>query len=290
MTSSAPTAVGVVTSVRRYPVKSMLGEELPAGRLTSRGLSGDRAWGLVDDETGHVVSVKRPRRWGRVFELTATTGPGGVGVTFPDGLTWAVEDPDLPARLSDFFGRSVSVASVPPEGATFEEAWERDLKNGVPPWFDLPARSDGDEADLIDGGQFMSDQGTFFNYGAVHLVTTSTTRRLTELAPASRFDPHRFRPNIVVDTDGQGFVESEWQGRTLSIGGAILAVTFTVPRCVMTTLEQGDLPADREVLRTVSKHNSVDCFGVGTAYPCVGVYADVVTEGDVAPGQPVLLH
>lgn len=31
----------------------------------------------------------------------------------------------------------------------------------------------------------------------------------------------------------------------------------------MTTLQQGDLPADREILRAVSQHNSVDCFGLG---------------------------
>jgi uncharacterized protein YcbX len=244
----------------------------------------------VDDETGKVVSAKRPRRWGRAFDLAATTGAAGVCITFPDGRAWSVGDPDLPARLSGFFGRSVSVMSVPPQGATFEEAWEAELKNGAAPWFDLPSRADDGDDDLIDGGQFMSEHGTFFNFGAVHLVTTGTTRRLAELAPGSRWDPERFRPNLLVDTEDDGFIETAWQGRSLSIGTAKLAVTFTVPRCVMTTLQQGDLPADREILRTVSKHNSVDCFGLGTAYPCVGVYADVVVEGSVEAGQPVLLE
>ena len=43
----------------------------------------------------------------------------------------------------------------------------------------------------------------------------------------------------------------------------------------MTTLAQGDQPADREVLRTISRENAVDVLETGTPYPCVGVYADV---------------
>jgi uncharacterized protein YcbX len=70
-------SVGVLTSIQRFPVKSMLAEELQVARLTSRGVLGDRVLALVD-ETGKVVSVKRPRRWGRMFDLTATTTPDGL--------------------------------------------------------------------------------------------------------------------------------------------------------------------------------------------------------------------
>jgi uncharacterized protein YcbX len=163
------------------------------------------------------------------------------------------------------------------------ESWVRELKNGIDP----PVQSrmlDGDE--LVDAGQTMGPEGHFFNHGVIHLVTTSTTRRLGELAPNSRFDPHRFRPNVVIDTSDEGFVETAWQGKTITIGDVRLAVTFTVPRCVMTTLAQGDLPADREVLRTIAQHNSVH-LGGGVHYPCVGVYADVVSEGDIRAGDPV---
>lgn len=40
----------------------------------------------------------------------------------------------------------------------------------------------------------------------------------------------------------------------------------------MTALPQGDLPADPDVLRTMTKHNAVDTFATGTPYPCAGVY------------------
>lgn len=282
------TPVGMVSAIRRYPVKSMLGEELDAVSVAEGGVSGDRAYALLDDETGKVISVKRPKRWARIFELMAVTGSQGVEVRFPDGDVFPIDDAALPGRLSGFLGRPVSVASVPPAGATFDEAWVRELKDGADPYFGMPSRTEeGDE--LVDGGQFMSEQGTFFNFGAIHLVTTSTTRRLTQLAPGSRFDAHRFRPNLVIDTEDDGFVETSWPGRTLSIGDVQLAVTFTVPRCVMTTLAQGDLPADADVLRTITQHNFVDPGGFGTSYPCVGVYADVLTAGQVHAGQPVTI-
>jgi len=283
----AGSAVGVVQQLRRYPIKSMLGEELTRATLTARGLVGDRVGAVIDDETGRVVSVKYPRRWAGIFELRAVTDDSGVQVCFPDRTRIAMEDSALTGELSAFFGRPVHVAAAPPPNAVFDELWLRDLKDGSDPYLGLPSRTvEGEE--LIEGGQFMSAQGTFFNYGAVHVVTTGTTRRLTELAPATRFDPLRFRPNIVVDTPETGFVETDWVGRTLTVGGVELAVSMTVPRCVMTTLAQEDMPADRDVLRTITKHNAVD-RGLGGAYPCVGIYADVAREGEVRTGDAVTI-
>ena len=279
--------VGRVSSILRYPLKSMLGEELDAVAFDQRGVVGDRRYALIDDETGKVVSVKRPRWWGRMFELSGrTSGDGCAVVAFPDGETVEVGDPKLPVRLTEFFGRTVTVADTPPPDARFDEVWVRELKGGAEPYFGMESRTeDGEE--MIDGGAFMGPAGNFFNFGAVHLVTSSTVRELTRHAPQSRFDAHRFRPNVVVDTDGDGFVETGWQGRTLQIGPVRLRVSFTVPRCVMTTLAQGDLPADRDVLRTIAATNSVDVLQTGTPYPCAGVYADVLADGEIRCGDPV---
>src|SRR5262249_50838717 len=220
-------------SLHRYPVKSMLGEELDQVLVDRRGVVGDRAYALIDDETGKVVSVKRPKRWGRMFEFAAFTHDGTVHVRFPDGTSSTIDDGALPRRLSAFFDRSVSVASSPPPDATFDEVWMRDLKNGIDP----PGASrieDGEE--ISDNGQFMSAIGNFGNGGPLHIVTTSTTRHFAELAPASRFDSKRFRPNIVIETEGEGFIENEWTGRCLTIGGVGMEVVVPTPRCVMTTL------------------------------------------------------
>jgi len=279
--------VGVVRSIFRFPVKSMLGESLDRVPIGGGGVVGDRRYALVDDESGKVVSVKRPKLWARMFELSAQTSGDAVEVHFPDGVSLAIEDPKLRLRLTDFFGRAVSIASTPPPGATFEEVWVRDLKNNIDPFLEMPSRiEDGDE--MIDGGM-MGVTGQFFNGLPIHVVTTSTTRRLSEVAPGSRFDPHRFRPNIVLETTGEGFIENAWAGHVLRIGNVKLGVAIAVPRCVMTTLAQGDLPADTNVLRTISQHNVVD-IGIGSAAPCVGVYADVKSEGEICVGMAASLE
>jgi uncharacterized protein YcbX len=275
--------VGSVQSLHRYPVKSMLGEDLEQVALDRRGVIGDRAYALIDDDTGKVVSIKRPKRWGGMFELAASTRDGTVEVRFPDGTTTAINDASLPGRLSAFFERSVSVAATPPPDATFDEVWMRDLKSGIDP-IGSSRIEDGEE--MIDNGQMMSVNGNFSNGGPIHIVTTSTTSRFAQVAPDSRFDPKRFRPNIVIETDGDGFVENEWTGRKLTIGAVRMTVLVPTPRCVMTTLPQGELPADRKVLRTIAQHNTVD-IGIGV-FPCLGIYA-VSTEGQIRVGDPVTL-
>jgi uncharacterized protein YcbX len=278
--------IGAITELHRYPVKSMLGEDLTVAAMEPRGFVGDRMYALVDEETGKVVSAKYPRRWGRMFELIATTN-GGVRVAFPDGLELAIDDPVLPDRLHWFFGRRVRIATMPPADARYDEAWVRELNGGVDPYLGMPSRMEGGD-ELVDAGQFMQARDAFFDFGALHLVTTSTCRRLAELAPESRFDTARFRPNIVIDTDDPGFPETAWPGRTLAIGDGRLTVSINVPRCVMTTLAQGPLPADREVLRTITKHNAID-IGLGSELPCVGVYAEVDAAATIHVGDEVTL-
>jgi hypothetical protein len=59
-------------------------------------------------------------------------------------------------------------------------------------------------------------------------------------------------------------------------------------RCVMTTLAQPGLPADRETLRTIAASNRIEIAGLGS-WACAGVYADVASPGSVRTGDPVLV-
>jgi uncharacterized protein YcbX len=112
-------------------------------------------------------------------------------------------------------------------------------------------------------------------------VTTATLDRLRALAPEGRFEARRFRPNLVIaPAEGSdGFVEDGWVGWTLALGdGVRLKVTGPCPRCVMTSLAQGDLPKDPSVLRASVRHNGGN----------VGVYASVVRGGLVRRGDAVV--
>ena len=61
--------VGSVTGLWRFPVKSMRGERLDEAHVTERGLVGDRAYALIDTDTGKVVSAKSVKRFPDLFGL-----------------------------------------------------------------------------------------------------------------------------------------------------------------------------------------------------------------------------
>ncbi len=115
----------------------------------------------------------------------------------------------------------------------------------------------------------------------MHLLTTATLDRFRELYPDGRFEVRRFRPNVVVASDELGFVENEWIGRTVAVGDEVcLRITGPCPRCVMTTLPQGDLPKDPGILRAAAQHNQAN----------VGVYAEVIAGGTTRRGDLVALR
>jgi uncharacterized protein YcbX len=279
---------GSVVALWRYPVKSMMGEELNASTVTGRGLLGDRAYALVDRSTGKVASAKHPRKWPRLFDFRASyvdtprrdASMPAVRITLPDGTELASDQADLNSTLSRELHREV----------TLEEA-ERDLQPVVEstlpnPWAPRaeeywPDMEGLDYRDTVT--DFDLPEGTFFDLAVVHVLTTATLDRLRELYPQGRFEVRRFRPNIVVRTpdDANGFVENDWIGSTVRIGDEVrLSITDPCPRCVMTTLPQGDLPKDAGILRTAAQHNKVN----------VGVYAAVVQGGEIRRGAAVMVE
>ncbi len=275
-------ALGSVVSLWRYPVKSMMGEELTAAEVTERGLLGDRAYALVDSSDGKVASAKNPRKWPRLFDFRAAfiddLRPGAtvspVRITLPDGTVVTSGQSDLREVLSRALNREVTL-DVTDRG--HGQAVESD------PWA-VRAEEYWPDMDGLDYRDTVTDfdlpEGTYFDCAVVHMLTTATLERLRELYPQGRFEVRRFRPNIVVQTvDGvKDFVENAWIGRTVRIGDDVmLSVTGPCPRCVMTTLAQGDLPKDSGILRTAARHNQVN----------VGVYASVLRGGTVRRGAAV---
>jgi MOSC domain-containing protein YiiM len=241
-----------------------------SGEIRAIGLT------LVDPSTGKIAGAKNPRKWGYFFDFRAAyveppergSKLPAVRLTLPDGTVVTSEQPDLAQILSKALGHEVAFVKAKGDGessgATAEEYWPDmeglDFRDTVTD-FELPA-------------------GTFFDLAVVHLLTTATIDHLRELYPQGRFEVRRFRPNIVVATgpDQQGFVENDWIGHAVAIGDMVrLRITGPCPRCVMTTLPQGDLPKDAGILRTAAQHNGAN----------VGVYAEVEQGGSVRRGDSV---
>ena len=272
--SNAQTNLGSVVSLWRYPVKSMMGEELNAAVVTQRGVIGDRVYALIDPTTGKVASAKNPRKWAKLFDFRAAfiepprqvANIPPVRITLPDGNIVTTQQLDLNQILSNVLEREVTIGATPPETPSLEEYWP--------------------DMDGLAHREITTDEsmptGTFFDFAVVHLLTTATIDRLRELYPQGRFEVRRFRPNIVVEssTGEKGFLENDWIGRSLAIGAEVrLNIIGGCPRCVMTTLPQGDLPKDPGILRTAAQYNQVN----------VGVYAAVLRGGTIHRGDPVWL-
>jgi uncharacterized protein YcbX len=269
----------VVVSLWRYPVKSMMGEELNAAQVTESGLLGDRAYALIDESDGKVATAKNPRKWPQLFDFRAAlaeapanrAGLAPVRISLPDGTIVSSDQSDASEILSRALVRRVKLASVDrqevPRDATSEEYW-----------LDMEGF---DHRDTVT--EFGLPEHTFFDCAVVHVLTTDTLDRFRKLYPEGRWETRRFRPNIVVNvgSTADDFVEIAWIDHVLEIGDEVrLKVTGPCSRCVMTTLSQGDLPNDAGILRTAAKHNNAE----------IGVYASVLRGGKVRRGDPVTLQ
>jgi hypothetical protein len=290
--------LGPVRELWRYPVKSMQGQRLAEAPLSERGVLGDRAFAVVDRRDGRVASAKHPRKWAALLSCRASfVEPPAprqplppVEIILPDGSTTRSDAPDVDATLSSFIGRDVTLDTIAPDDARLEEWWP-DIEGLAPAEHIESGRiATGDEREVVtqEALGLVSPPGTFFDCGPLHLITDATLEELGRHHRSGHVDVRRFRPNVVVGGAGQGFVENEWLGYTLQIGAAVrVSVALPAPRCVMTTLAQPDIEADRSLLQIVAATNRVTVEGLGT-WSCAGIYATVIEGGAIAVGDQVI--
>ncbi len=282
--------LGRVREIWRHPVKSMEGERIARAPLTDRGVPGDRAWAVRDEVRGGIRGAKKiPGLMRCRARYVETPVPGAVApapeITLPDGTSLRADAHDAAKRVSEAVGSEVTLWPLQPaedrahyrRGAPTHADVQTELRQifGRLPDEPLPdLRSLPREL-----FEYESPPGTYFDAFPLLLVTDASLQRLAELAPASRVDVRRFRPNLVIEmTNGEsGFVEAGWTGAVLRIGGARIEIAMACPRCVMITHGFDDLPADTRLLRTV----------VREANQCVGVYARVREPGEIAEGDGV---
>ena len=223
-----------VAEVWRYPVKSMLGEELNQAEVEPAGIQGDRQWAVVDAESGVSLSAKR---YAELLSCRAWTNDSEIMIALPDGSEFPVSSTEAANGLSDLLGRKVVTRSAE-STQTIQHEFPTAITEG-------------------EGEPFLWEPGTeaFFDRAPLHLLTTATLSELRRLQPESVFHRARFRPNFIIDTDETGFVENDWVNRDLKLGSLKCRVINHKPRCVMVTRYQGDLPKDIEVIRTILKNN-----------------------------------
>ncbi|WP_373539779.1 MOSC domain-containing protein [Chamaesiphon sp.] len=271
----ARTLVGKVSSLWRYPVKSMLGEQLDAVAVTPTGLLGDRAYALWDRQTQRIASAKNPHKWAKLLEFQATfveypqpqaTIPP-VSFALPDGDRATSDDRNIDLILSQLLGREVELLTAVPETPSLDQYWP-----------DLEGAANRDTVT-----QLFMPAGTFFDSCPIHAITTATLARLQQLYPDGHFEPARFRPNILIEPIAADttFVENDWVGSQMTIGNEVrLSIDTACPRCVVTTVAQSDLPTDLNILRTTARHNN----------SIAGIRASVLQPGSIRCGDLIWLE
>lgn len=271
----AATKIGSVASLHRYPVKSMMGEDLNATHVGAKGFHGDRVFAIADAASGKIASAKNPSNWPTLFSFRAAfaaplNGSAAfppVWITLPDGGVVSSEDKNVATQLSSSLGKPVRFLQSATASGTLEEYWpdiDGLARRGVVTDEAMPAE-------------------TFFDLGMIHLLTTATIDSYRALYSEGRFEARRFRPNLVIQTapDFKGFPENEWDEKILAIGGDVkIKITGPCGRCVMTTLPQGDLPRDLGILKTAARHNQAR----------VGAYAAVLQGGVIRAGDMVRME
>jgi uncharacterized protein YcbX len=231
---------GTVTSLHRWPVKSMGGEQVDALRVDRRGAAGDRAHAVFDEFKGaprRLTAREAPRllAWHASYE-GADLGPGDVPaatLTAPDGATWSTADPGLPAALGEDLGRTVALRS--------DAALMPDLPDSL-------------------------------------LVITRATHAAVREALGGDLDVRRFRTNLLVDLDAEPYAEETWEGRGLRVGAVELELLHPCERCVIPTRDPDTQAKNPEVLRWLHReHRSL--FGINARAPRPGTIraGDTVT-------------
>jgi uncharacterized protein YcbX len=244
-------SLGVIRQLARYPVKSMQGEALPSAALTLQGFAEDRRYAFVQATSRSSFPWLTARELPELLHYRTFVEKAGVEKA-------GVEKAGTPEV-------AVAVATAQGENWPIESD---DLRKA------LEARS-GKSLFLL------RDYRGSYDVAPVSLISRQTVARIAE-ETGTKEDSWRFRPNLLVDLkDARPFEELQWVGKTLRIGSAArIAVTEVDQRCVMITLDPATGKSSPEILKcVVQKHGK-----------SAGIYATVLTPGEVRAGDPILLE
>lgn len=274
-------------TIFRYPVKSMGGHTLGSTLLTAKGIPGDRCWALKDEAQGGIKGGKRfPAIMGMSAELLYT--PSEVQqsppakITLNDGTTLLTTDADANERLSEAVGSPVSLWPLLPADQLkhYQRAPPPPGTHPLDALREIFARTPDEPLPYLEGFPevliaYESPPGTYFDAYPLLILSESSMATLQAGDGQSNFDIRRFRPNLLISVDEEGFPEDRWAGREAALGSARLKLDRVCPRCVMTTHGFDNLPKDPGIMRHLVQENGGN----------LGLYASVIEPGEVSAGD-----
>jgi uncharacterized protein len=236
--------IGTVTELYRYPVKSMAGEQLKTAQLDWTGIVGDRRYAL------RRIADTSGFPWltaGRCAALLRYT-PYSSDAAIPDSLPTHIRTPE---------GHEYGILDG-------ELAQHIQQECGAP----------------VE--MFRYKHG-IFDEAPLSLITSTTVQAIAS-ASDTQLEVRRFRPNMLLDTEGaEAFGEDSWLGQTMTFGEGPAApqivATIRDLRCSMVNLHPDTAIVNPQVLRAVVRLNGTHA----------GIYATVTRVGTIAVGANVFL-
>jgi len=237
--------LGHISAIFRYPVKSMAGEKLDTAELGWDGIEGDRRFAF------RRLADRSAFPW-----LTASRLPELL-LYKPIGRRDTAGEP-LPTHIRTPDGREYGLT---------DEALRKEI-------------ADRHRAEV----ELMRLRHGIFDEATVSVIAWATIRSITRGAGHDA-DVRRFRPNVVIDTQGaQSFEEDQWVGKIVEFGsegtGPDISITMRDKRCVMVNFDPDTAESDAEMMKTVIRMN--DNYA--------GVYGTVIRTGELRVGQLVSLR
>lgn len=246
-----------VAAIHRHPVKSLRGEAVTEGLVRADGLEGDRGWGIQDLRTGRILTGRREPPL--LLATAVLQDDGSPAIELPSGETCNGPGRTTDAALSRWLGRPVGLVAATEEPASRAEFF---------------ADATDDTSAAIE---WTMPAGRFVDAMPLLLLTTASLRAARSLHPAGQWDINRFRPNVLIEVEGEDWVEDSWCGRTVHIGTAGISPAAACERCTMVTRPQPDLDRDLDIYKVLARHHG------GT----FGVWSRVATPGTISVGDTV---
>ena len=180
-------------------------------------------------------------------------------ITLPDGQELAGTGPVTDDALSAWLGKPVTLIAASESVAAYAEYF---------------ADATDDASQAIE---WTLPKGRFVDLFPVLVMTTAGLRSGAGAYPGGTWDVRRFRPNILIQLNGEGWLEDAWAERHLNIGSAQLIPRQRCTRCTMVNRAQPGLDMDVNIYKTLYRTHQ------GKA----GMWTQVLLPGSISEGDPV---
>jgi hypothetical protein len=123
--------------------------------------------------------------------------------------------------------------------------------------------------------EWTMPKGRFVDAFPVLIMTTAGLLSGASAHSAGTWDVRRFRPNVLIQLDGEGWLEDAWADRQLTVGSAQLVPRRRCIRCTMVNRAQPGLDKDVNIYKTLHRTHGGEA----------GMWTQVMRPGSISEGD-----